>query len=75
VQTFNPIYGRTNNPYNLKLTCGGSSGGSAVGVVLGIVPLAIGSDMAGSLRIPAAYCGVCSIRPTIERIPSSGHVI
>lgn len=74
VQTFNKVYGITRNPYDLDKTCGGSSGGSAVAVALGMVPLAIGTDMAGSLRIPAAYCGVCSIRPSMGRISTKGHV-
>lgn len=74
VQTFNKVYGITRNPYDLDLTCGGSSGGSAVAVALGMVPLAIGTDMAGSLRIPAAYCGVYALRPTVDRISTKGHV-
>lgn len=62
--TFNRVYGATCNPFNLQKTCAGSSGGSAVGVATGMVPLATGSDYGGSLRTPAAYCGVTGYRPS-----------
>ena len=64
----------TSNPHNPLLTSGGSSGGSAAAVALGIVPLATGSDLAGSLRIPSAFCGVFSFRPSAGRVPTDGHV-
>ena len=74
VQCGNPIYGLTLNPNDRSKTCGGSSGGSAVSVKLDMVPLALGSDLAGSLRLPAAFCGVTSMRCSYGRVPSTGHV-
>ncbi|MGH1477174.1 MAG: amidase [Geminicoccales bacterium] len=62
--TVNPVYGATGNPFDPGKTCAGSSGGSAVALATGMVPLATGSDMGGSLRNPAAYCGVVGMRPT-----------
>src|SRR6202021_2024354 len=62
-QTFNPIFGVTKNPYDLTKTCGGSSGGAAVSLACGMVPLASGSDTGGSLRNPAAFCNVVGFRP------------
>jgi amidase len=67
-QTFKTIFGATRNPYDVTKTCGGSSGGAAVALACGMVPLADGSDMGGSLRNPAAFCNVVGFRP------SSGHV-
>lgn len=67
--TFNKVYGATRNPHNLALTCGGSSGGSAVAVASNMAPLAIGSDFGGSLRIPASFCGIVGMRPTAGRVP------
>jgi len=67
--TFNPVYGRTSNPYNHALTCGGSSGGAGVALALGMVALADGSDMMGSLRNPAAWSNVYGLRPTWGRVP------
>ncbi|MEP2471591.1 amidase [Roseobacter sp.] len=67
--TFNKVYGATRNPDNTDLTCGGSSGGSAVAVACGMAPLAIGSDFGGSLRIPASFCGIVGMRPTPGRVP------
>jgi amidase len=75
IQTFNDLYGVTNNPYDLNLTSGGSSGGSSAAVSLGIVPLALCTDLSGSARIPASFCGVYSIRPTTYRISTIGCVI
>ncbi|CAM4134194.1 amidase [Palleronia rufa] len=68
--TFNPVYGVSGNPFAPELTCGGSSGGSAIALATGMVPLAHGSDNAGSLRIPAAYCGVVGYRPTAGVVAS-----
>lgn len=71
-QTFNPVFGKTRNPWNTALTCGGSSGGSAVALATGQVWLATGSDLGGSLRIPASYCSVVGLRPspgTVARAP------
>lgn len=69
-QTFNPIFGATLNPYDTSLTCGGSSGGSAVALACGMAPLADGSDMGGSLRNPASFCNVVGLRPSPGRVPS-----
>ncbi len=69
-QTFNPVFGPTLNPYDLTKTCGGSSGGSAVALASGMVPLATGSDLGGSLRNPAAWCNVVGFRTSIGRVPS-----
>jgi amidase len=69
-QTFNPVFGATLNPYDLTRTCGGSSGGAAVVVATGMLPLADGSDLGGSLRNPAAFCNVVGLRPSPGRIPS-----
>ena len=74
VQCENPMYGLTLNPNDTSKTCGGSSGGSAVAVKLGMVPFALGSDLAGSLRIPAAFCGVTSMRCSYGKLPVTGHV-
>lgn len=69
-QTFNAVFGATRNPYDPSKTCGGSSGGAAVALASGMVPLADGSDMGGSLRNPAAFCNVVGFRPTPGRVPS-----
>lgn len=70
-ETENLLYGVTHNPYDLNCTPGGSSGGEAAIVAAGVVPFGIGTDSYGSLRIPAHYCGIATIRPTIGRIPCS----
>jgi amidase len=69
-QTFNPVFGATRNPYDLSRTCGGSSGGAAVALACGMLPLADGSDLGGSLRNPAAFCNVVGFRPSPGRVPS-----
>jgi amidase len=69
-QTFNKIFGATPNPYDLTKTCGGSSGGAAVALACGLVPIASGSDTGGSLRNPAAFCNVVGFRPSIGRVPN-----
>ena len=69
--TRNPVYGATGNPFDPMLTCGGSSGGSAVALAANMLPVATGSDTGGSLRIPAAYSGVVGFRPSPGRVPSS----
>lgn len=66
----NPVYGATGNPFDPERTCGGSSGGSAVALATGMVPLATGSDTGGSLRLPAAFCGVVGHRPSPGLVPS-----
>ena len=68
--TFNPVFGVTHNPYRHGLSVGGSSGGAAAALAAGLVPLAEGSDMGGSLRNPAAFCNVVGLRPTPGRVPS-----
>ena len=68
-QTFNEVFGRTLNPYDPTKTCGGSSGGAAVALACGMVPIADGSDMGGSLRNPAAFCNVVGLRPAPGRVP------
>jgi amidase len=69
-QTFNPVFGATLNPYDRTRTCGGSSGGAAVALATGMLPIADGSDMGGSLRNPASFCGVVGLRPSPGRVPS-----
>jgi amidase len=73
-QTYNAIYGATHNPYDMARGPGGSSGGAAAALGSGITPLEIGSDIGGSLRIPANFCGVCSLKPTWGVLPMRGHV-
>ena len=67
--TFNPVFGVTRNPYALDRSAGGSSGGAAAALAAGLVPVAEGSDMGGSLRNPAAFCNVVGLRPTPGRVP------
>lgn len=68
-QTFNPVFGATKNPYDLTKTCGGSSGGAAVSLACGMIPIADGSDTGGSLRNPAAFCSVVGFRVSPGRVP------
>ncbi|MGB1822841.1 MAG: amidase family protein, partial [Acidimicrobiales bacterium] len=72
-QSFNDIYGCTNNPWDLNRTPGGSSGGSAVSLATGMSALEIGSDIGASIRNPAHYCGVFGHKPTMGLIPQTGH--
>jgi amidase len=73
-QSYNDIYGTTNNPYDLTRTPGGSSGGAAAALASGITTLEIGSDIGGSLRHPANYCGVFSLKPTWGALDQRGHI-
>lgn len=68
--TFNPVFGTTYNPYDLSRSAGGSSGGAAAALAAGMVPLADGSDMGGSLRNPASFCNVVGLRPSVGRVPA-----
>ncbi len=72
-QTFNSVFGATRNPYDVTKTCGGSSGGAAVALACGMVPIADGSDVGGSLRNPAAFCNVVGLRPSPGRVPTETH--
>ena len=68
-QTFNAVFGATRNPYDPTKTCGGSSGGAAAALATGMVPIADGSDLGGSLRNPASFCNVVGLRPSPGRVP------
>jgi amidase len=72
-QSYNEIYGTTNNPYDLGRTPGGSSGGSAAALAAGYGALSLGSDIGGSLRVPAFHCGVYAHKPTYNLVPVRGH--
>jgi amidase len=72
-ETDNLLYGRTNNPWDLSRTPGGSSGGEAAAIAAGCSAGGVGSDGGGSIRIPAHYTGICGLKPTPGRIPSTGH--
>jgi amidase len=73
-ETDNVIYGRTNNPYDLSRTSGGSSGGESAIIAAGGSPLGLGTDGGGSLRWPAHCCGIATIKPTTGRMPRTGHI-
>src|SRR5206468_1478746 len=72
-QSTNPVYGRTNNPWDLSRTPGGSTGGGAAALAAGLTPLEFGSDIGGSIRVPAAFCGVYGHRPSETAMPRSGQ--
>ncbi|MFF3273751.1 amidase [Streptomyces chrestomyceticus] len=77
IQTSNPLFGTTDNPYDSTRTAGGSSGGAAAAVATGLTSLEVGSDLAGSLRLPAAYCGVHALRTSrgaAPVVPVRGHI-
>lgn len=69
----NPVFGQTANPFSLRHTPGGSSGGEAAAIAAGMSPLGIGTDIGGSLRSPAHFSGVCTIKPTLDRLPTRGQ--
>jgi amidase len=72
-QSANPVYGRTNHPRDPNLVPGGSSGGSAAALATGMIPLEFGSDIGGSIRVPAAFCGVFGHKPSYNLVPQRGH--
>lgn len=74
IQTFNPIFGTTNNPWDATRTSGGSSGGAAVAVAMGFTGLELGSDIGGSIRTPSNWCGVYGHKPTFGIVPQRGHI-
>lgn len=73
IETDNPVYGRTHNPYKLSYSPGGSSGGEAAAISAGLSHFGIGSDSGGSIRLPCHFCGIAGLKPTTGRIPSTGH--
>jgi amidase len=73
-QTYNDLFGTTNNPWDVERTPGGSSGGSAAAIAAGLSALELGSDIGGSLRIPAHFCGVYTLKPTFGIVPEQGHI-
>jgi amidase len=73
LQSYNDVYGTTNNPWDTSRTPGGSSGGCAAALAAGFVPLSFGSDIGGSLRQPASFCGVYSHKPTLGLVPLRGY--
>ena len=72
-ETDNPVFGRTNNPYNPLMTPGGSSGGEAAAIAACLSPAGLGSDLSGSIRVPAHFCGIVGLKPTAGRVPADGH--
>lgn len=74
-QSYNPVYGTTNNPWDLNRSPGGSSGGSAAALAAGLTALEFGSDIAGSIRVPAHFCGLYGLKPTLNLIPGRGQTI
>ena len=72
-ETDNVLYGRTNNPWDLERTPGGSSGGEAAAIAAGMSAGGVGSDGGGSIRVPAHFSGICGLKPTPGRIPATGH--
>ncbi|HZR41666.1 MAG TPA: amidase [Ktedonobacteraceae bacterium] len=73
-QSNNPIFGRTKNPWNSERTPGGSSGGAAAALASGMIPFEVGSDLSGSIRVPAHFCGVFALKPTERRVPLTGQI-
>ena len=72
-QSYNVIHGTTNNPWDKARSPGGSSGGSSAALAAGFGPISLGSDIGGSLRVPAHFCGVCAHKPTFNIVPARGH--
>ena len=73
IESYNPVYGRTNNPWNADRSPGGSSGGEGAIIAAGGSPLGLGTDIGGSSRIPAAFCGIAGFKPTQGRTPDNGR--
>ncbi|MEM7426437.1 MAG: amidase [Pseudomonadota bacterium] len=73
-QSYNDIFGRTNNPWNLERTPGGSSGGAVAALSAGLVAAEIGSDIGGSIRVPANFCGLFGHKPSFGTVPNAGHI-
>jgi amidase len=73
-QSYNPIYGQTNNPWDVKRSPGGSSGGSAAALAAGLGYLSVGSDIGGSIRVPAHFCGIFGHKPTLDLVSLQGHL-
>src|SRR2546430_231287 len=73
-QTTNPLFGRANNPWHVERAAGGSSGGAAAAVASGMSPFEIGTDLSGSLRVPAHDCGLFGLKPTEHRVSLDGIV-
>src|SRR5262249_31722258 len=71
-QSYNDIYGTTNNPWDLKRTPGGSSGGSAAALAAGLGYLSVGSDIGGSIRVPSHFCGIYGHKPTLDLVSAQG---
>jgi len=74
LQTYNDVYGVTNNPWDTTRSPGGSSGGAAASLATGMTTLEIGSDIGGSIRCPAHYCGICGLKPTLDIVSGRGHI-
>jgi amidase len=72
-QSYNPIHGTTNNPWDLKRTPGGSSGGAAAALAAGLGYLSVGSDIGGSIRVPSHFCGIYGHKPTLDLVSLQGH--
>ena len=75
MQTDNPIFGKTNNPWDVTRTSAGSSGGCATALATGMTSLSLGSDLAGSIRLPASFCGVYGLKPTHGVVSFEGHIV
>src|SRR2546421_343111 len=73
-ETDNPVFNGANNPNNLLMTPGGSSGGEAAAIAAHMSPAGVGSDLSGSIRVPAHFCGIAGLKPTTGRIPIEGHI-
>jgi Asp-tRNA(Asn)/Glu-tRNA(Gln) amidotransferase A subunit family amidase len=73
-ETNNALFGRTNNPHNLTRTAGGSSGGEAAALASSLSPAGVGSDLSGSIRVPAHFCGIASLKPTAGAVSMDGHL-